>query len=124
MHGRGLRALIPSGIAALALFDICLQDDVSRNFLLVDSSTGASEIHVCQGAVGCGTAPVVLSGVGTITVSGDKTKLVDKTDDRKVSATIDFDKRKGSAIGTYVHGNKLKVKIKDTDISDDTCACP
>jgi hypothetical protein len=108
----------------LSVWDVCLQDDLSGDFILFNSFNGQYELHVCHGAVGCGDAPITFVGQGVVTFSGSKVKLSDKSPGRKVSLTFDLDKHAGRVSATFNGVNKLKVKIKDPDSRNNTCSCP
>jgi hypothetical protein len=102
-------------------FDICLQDDKTHSTLQIDSATGKYQFTSCADAF-------TLSGTGIISIKKNILKLTDKQTDRKLTATLDQNKHKGSASLTAVVQTTPKkksktYKITDKSTTDNTCSC-
>jgi hypothetical protein len=95
-------------------FDVCLQDDSSKDFMLINSSTGD---YVYQK---CGAGGFTLAGRGIVRVRGGTVTLEHYGPDRKVVARIDNIVKKGTA-GVVVASGPFT--ITDRNTVDNTCSC-
>ncbi len=101
----------------VTVFDVCLEDDASGDFLVFNSFTGDYQF------TRCGVGGFTLTGKGMITRTGCLTTLTEP----KVTATLDrciiAPLNRGSAtikpnpIGGWFY-------INDSNIADNTCKCP
>lgn len=101
----------------VTVFDVCIQDDVSGDFLLFNSFTGDYQF------TRCGPSGFTVSGKGTITRTGCLLKLADA----RIMATVD------RCIIAPLNMGSVKFKpnpiapvflLNDSNIANNTCVCP
>ncbi len=98
-------------------FDICLQDDSSRDTLQIDSRTGAYTYTRCSDSR-------MLNGTGTVTTHGCTVTLQDFGGIVRVLARVDNCVHRGTAsIKVTATVDILNVTITDRDLTDDSCDC-
>jgi hypothetical protein len=103
-------------------FDFCVQDDnIPGRFIKINSTTGAYEYHDCAKGV-------VLTGTGSVATYFCKIQLFDsgpvpKRPDRSVSVLINSCTARGDA-SVRVPGALNAVAIGDSNVFNNTCACP
>jgi uncharacterized delta-60 repeat protein len=95
-------------------YDLCLQDEESRNYLEINSQTGDYLLTRCDHNW--------LVGKGAVDLSGSTFSLNDEAADRLVSVSINMEKRKGQILIRSFSPN-LKTKIKDRNIDNNSCSC-
>lgn len=99
-----------------AIFDICLQDDTSRDVLRINSMTGEYQFTKCAGTL-------VIGGTGTLIRKGSLIGLQHYAGDRRVIATIDGAVNRGiGSIQVFSKGRTFT--IMDRNIANNTCSCP
>jgi hypothetical protein len=108
-------------IFAPTMFDICLQDDLTGNLLLFNSSTGDYQFSNCRKGL-------TITGTGVVAANGCKVQLSDtgpdpKRPDRNVSALANTCTRAGSASVQLLAIMKT-FNISDSNMSNNVCACP
>lgn len=106
--------IVARAAGAVTGFDICLQDETSRSFLLFNSSTGQYEFQRC------GTDGFTLAGMGVTPSFPPLLQLKDIRPDRAVKAQVDPIKRSGRASVLYQGKTYL---INDSDLRNNTCNC-
>jgi hypothetical protein len=99
-----------------AIFDICLQDDSSRDMLRINSVTGEYQFTKCAGAV-------VIGGTGNLIRKGSIIDLQHYAGDRRVIARIDGAVNKGTA-SIQVFSQGVTFTIMDRNTANNTCSCP
>ncbi|MGD0650647.1 MAG: VWA domain-containing protein [Verrucomicrobiia bacterium] len=113
---------VASDAAPQQTFNICLHDDRTHSFLQIDSGTGDYKFTSCTDAF-------TLSGTGIISIKKAVLKLTDKKTDRKLTASLNQTKYKGTMSLSAVIQTTPKKKSKTYKISDkittnNTCTCP
>lgn len=102
-------------------FNICLQDDSSRDFLQLNTVTGAYVLKRCT----TGPNSLDISGTGMVSTNGSIVTFQHFTTGRFISATIDTANHKGSASAKVVKGLSVQsFFINDSNTADNTCTCP
>jgi len=101
---------------AEATFDICLQDDSTRDTLTFNSVTGQYQFTRCAGSI-------LIGGTGTVITRGSIVDLKHTAADRRVTARIDRAANRGSA-SIQVLSQGVIFTIADRNISNNTCSCP
>ncbi|MBI3652185.1 MAG: hypothetical protein HY231_14285 [Acidobacteria bacterium] len=97
------------------LYDLCLQDDASKNYLHINSTTGDYLLTRCNDSW--------LAGTGVVNKTAAAFSLTDESANRLLSVSVNLEKRKAQfSIRTYAPN--LKAKMKDRNIDDNSCACP
>ena len=84
------------------------------SFVVFATTTG--EYRFCSNAF-------TVAGQGTVTHQGTVYTLVHNAPDRKISATIDSLRTKGSASIQYFPAGR-KILISDRNTKDSVCSCP
>lgn len=103
-------------------FDYCVQDNnVPGRFIKINSTTGAYEYHDCSKGV-------VLTGTGAVSTYFCKIQLFDsgpdpKRSDRSISVLVNPCTMRGDA-SVKTPGAKTAVTIGDSNVLNNTCACP
>jgi len=98
------------------IFDICLQDDSSRDVLRINSMTGEYQFTKCAGTV-------VIGGTGTLIRKGSLIGLQHYAADRRVIARIDGAANRGTA-SIQVFSQGVTFTIMDRNTANNTCLCP
>jgi parallel beta helix pectate lyase-like protein len=99
---------------ALVLFDQCIQDDSTGSILKINSTTGDYQFTNCSG--------FTLSGRGIVTVKGGIISLQHSASDRRVTARLDSNLKRGTA-SIQVFQQATTLTISDRNTSNNTCAC-
>ncbi len=97
------------------IFDICLQDDSSGDFLQINSTTGDYQFTKC------GPGGFTISRTGTVRIRGSVVTLQQNGPDVRVLATI-TGRRGVASIRVFSRGTTFT--ITDRDTTNNTCACP
>jgi uncharacterized delta-60 repeat protein len=95
-------------------YDLCVQDDESKNYLEINSATGEYLLTRCDFNW--------LTGTGVISRDGATFSLTDDSADRAVSVSVNLQKRKAQ-ITIRAFSPIIKTKIKDRNIDDNSCSC-
>lgn len=99
-------------------FNFCVQDTVRNDFIEFNSQTGAYFTRQCS-------TGFTTSGVGTVTTNGSTVTLTHNANPSFITATVNTSTRVGSASIKKVNGLSIvSYSIKDTNIDNNTCACP
>ncbi|HEY6332100.1 MAG TPA: S8 family serine peptidase, partial [Blastocatellia bacterium] len=108
-----------TGVALTATFDICLQDNTSKNVLEINSKTGDYMFTVC----GTGTT---ISGKGTVSTVDSILTLTDKETSHQVTASFNLATLTGTAVIniTSAPGVSQTYRINDTESQGKGCSCP
>jgi hypothetical protein len=96
-------------------FDICLQDDSSRDILRINSTTGEYQF------IGC-ISGLMLSGTGRLTSGGGIITLQHSLSDRRLLARLDIARNRGTA-SIQIFSLGRTITITDRDTSNNSCAC-
>ena len=112
----------PTGIVFLkppgAAFDICLQDETTRDILRINSTTGDYQFVNCSSGL-------TIGGTGTLTQRGGIITLQDNRSDRRIVAKIDSSSKRATAgIQIFSPSPERTFTIADRDITNNSCACP
>jgi hypothetical protein len=100
----------------VTVFDVCVQDDTTRDVLLFNSQTGDYLYRRC------GAGGVMLSGRGSVRVQGSFFILEHNTSDRRIMARIDNSQKKGTAsVQIFPSGAIFTITDRSTD--NNTCTC-
>jgi CSLREA domain-containing protein len=100
----------------VTVFDVCVQDDTSRDTLLFNSHTGDYLYRRC------GAGGFSLSGRGSVRVQGSLFILDHSASDRRLSARIDNSQKKGTtSVQVLPSGTTFAITDRNTD--NNTCAC-
>ena len=131
---RGITGVQAGGWGATATvvthrFDVCLQDDSTREFVLVWNTFNGEYIFANpfppkppgQPPQTGDTTPLSLPGKGTIIMKGCILTLQHNAPDRRVFATLDTCTNTGSA-SVESSSPKVKFTITDRNTTDNTCA--
>lgn len=95
-------------------YDICIQDDGTRNLLRINSTTGEYQFSNCAG--------FTLGGTGILTKKGNILTLQHSSPDRRVFATIDSSVKKGTgSVRIFPTGQTFS--LIDRNTTNNTCAC-
>lgn len=101
----------------VTVFDVCVQDDTSRDTLLFNSHTGDYLYRRC------GSGGFTLSGRGSVRVQGSSFILDHNALDRRLLARIDNNQKRGTAsLQVFPSGTSFAITDRNTD--NNTCACP
>jgi len=101
---------------SLVVFDVCLQDDSTRDTLFFDSQTGAYAFFRC------GAAGFTMSGTGGVLIRGGIITLEHNAGDRKLVAKLDNTLKKGTAsLQVLITGKTYTIADRNTD--DNSCSC-
>jgi uncharacterized delta-60 repeat protein len=100
---------------AQTTYDLCLQDEQSKNYLEINSLTGEYLLTRCDNNW--------LAGTGAISTDGSSFSLHQEAPDRVVSVSVNLGKRKAQ-ITIRTFSPTVKTKIKDKDIDNNSCSCP
>jgi uncharacterized delta-60 repeat protein len=104
-----------TGDASMGIrYDLCVQDEESRNYLEINSQTGDYLLTRCDNNW--------LVGRGVVGKVGSLFSLNDESTDRLVSVSINMEKRKAQ-ITVRTFSPNLKTKIKDRNIDNNSCSC-
>jgi hypothetical protein len=93
----------------------CVQDDSTKNFMLINVSTGEYAFVRCNPSL-------TLMGVGTVKVVGCTIRLTHVAVDRRVTASIDGCQKKGSA-AVQTFSPSAVFTITDRNTTNNTCGC-
>jgi len=92
-----------------------LQDETNTgNVCLFNAQTGEYQF--------CCNGQVIATGTGTVTLRGCTVSISHTKGDRRVQMTADMAVRKGTA--TLVIANLPTCTVTDTNMANNTCACP
>ena len=107
-----------SSTAQCPVFNTCIQDDVSGNILMWNSTTGAYQYIVC------GPSGTTLTGTGTAGVASGVLTLTDNKPTQKISATFNPGQHTGRANISFSPspGITQTVVLNQTN-PNATCAC-
>jgi uncharacterized delta-60 repeat protein len=95
-------------------YDLCVQDEATKNYVEINSVTGAYLLTRCDNNW--------LAGTGAVNKVGSEFSLNDESADRLVSVSINMEKRKAQIVIRTFSPN-LKTKIKDRNIDNNSCSC-
>jgi uncharacterized delta-60 repeat protein len=95
-------------------YDLCVQDDESKNYLEINSTTGEYLLTRCDFNW--------LAGTGVISKDATTFTLTDESAGQAVSVSINLAKHKAQ-ITIRTFSPNLKTKIKDRNIDDNSCSC-
>ena len=100
-------------------FNVCIQDNVTNDFVRFNTITGAYELRRCS-------TGQTLTGTGTVTTNGSTITLTHNVgNDRFISATKNTASHTGSATVTFRNGlSVVSFKITDSNTLNNTCSCP
>jgi uncharacterized delta-60 repeat protein len=97
-------------------FDICLQDDSSRDTFQINLTTGHYQFTNCSGGL-------IFAGTGGLIRKGSTINLQHYASDRRVIANIDGGVNKGTA-SVQILSQKTTFTIVDRNTANNTCSCP
>ena len=105
---------------AVALFDLCIQDDATRAVLTINTTTGSYQFADCSKGVS-------FSGVGVVTRDPSMCKIFFSSAGGKVgssttSATMNLCTMTGSA-QVFKPGSTTATKLNDSNLGNNTCGC-
>jgi len=95
-------------------YDLCVQDEASKNYVEINSITGDYLLTRCDNNW--------LVGRGAVSEVGSTFSLNDESADRLVTVSINMEKRKAQIV-IRTFSPDLKTKIKDRNIDDNSCSC-
>ncbi len=100
-------------------FNVCIQDNVTNDFVRFNTITGAYEVKQCS-------TGLTRSGTGTVTTNGSNITLTHNVgNDRFISATKNTSTNTGSANISFRNGLSIvSFKITDSNTLNNTCSCP
>jgi hypothetical protein len=99
-------------------FNFCVQDDVTNDFIQFNSVTGVYVTRQCS-------TGFTAQGVGTVTTNGSIITLQQFSNGLFNTATVNTSTNTGSATIRAVNGLSIVAyNISDTNILNNTCACP
>ena len=98
-------------------FDICLQDDSTRNTLRFNSTTGDYQFTKC------GVGGFTRTGTGTVSIVGSSISLQQNGTDVRLLARIDNGAHKGSATLRILASGTI-LTITDRNTTNNSCSCP
>jgi hypothetical protein len=101
----------------VTVFDVCIQDDASRDALLFNSQTGDYLYRRC------GAGGFSLSGKGNTRVQGGVFTLEHNGAQRRIIARLDNGQKKGTA-SVQIFNPQASHLITDRNTVDNSCACP
>jgi uncharacterized repeat protein (TIGR01451 family) len=104
--------------AGTATFNLCIQDNSTKNILQINSTTGDYNFIRCSDGF-------TLSGKGTVTTANSTVSLTDKKSDRQITASFNLGQLTGSAVVTLTPapGISQTYKISDTESRGKGCSC-
>ena len=102
--------------ASCSMFDLCIQDDSSGDILQLNSATGDYQFTRCS-------PRFLLTGRGTVRNQGSLLSLQHDASDRRVLVQLDTSAKKGKA-SIKVLSPGATFTLMDSDITNNTCACP
>ena len=107
-----------TGMASTTTFDLCLQDNTSKNILQINSKTGDYNFIRCSDGF-------MLSGKGTVSVVNNSVNLTDKKSDRQITASFNQGSLTGTAVINLIPapGISQTYKINDTTSRGKGCSC-
>ncbi|HET9532123.1 MAG TPA: hypothetical protein VFQ92_17315 [Blastocatellia bacterium] len=97
-------------------FDICLQDETSRDTLRINSETGSYRFTRCSSGL-------VLEGTSSLMKRGSSITFQHLLNDRSISAKVDVGLNKGSA-SLRIFSLGVTITVIDRDTSNNSCNCP
>jgi hypothetical protein len=100
----------------ITVFDVCLQDETTRDTLMFNSQTGDYLF------VRCGAGGFSLSGRGTAKVKGSTFTLEHNASDRRVLVRLDDSVKRGIASLQYFP-LATTFTITDRNTTDNSCSC-
>lgn len=95
-------------------YDLCVQDESSKNYLEINSMTGEYLLTRCDFKW--------LVGTGAMTKDSSTLTLTDEATDRMVQVSVNLIKRKAQ-ITIRTFAPKVTTKIKDKNIDNNSCSC-
>jgi uncharacterized repeat protein (TIGR01451 family) len=104
--------------AGTATFNLCIQDNSSKNILQINTTTGDYNFIRCIDGF-------TLSGKGTVTTANSIVTLTDKKSDRQITASFNLGQLTGSAVVTLIPapGISETYKLNDTESRGKGCSC-
>jgi uncharacterized delta-60 repeat protein len=96
-------------------YDLCLQDEQSKNYLEINSGTGEYLLTRCDNNW--------LAGTGLVSNDGSTFSLQHEASDRVVSVSMNLERRKAQIV-IRTFSPTLKTKFKDKNIDNNSCSCP
>jgi uncharacterized delta-60 repeat protein len=96
-------------------FDICVQDETSKDVFQIDLATGDYQFTKCS-------TGLVLNGTGTLINKGGILSLRHNTGDRRVLARLDMNAKKGTASIQVLSLGGI-ITIMDRNTGNNTCGC-
>ncbi len=101
----------------VTVFDVCVQDDTTRDTLLFNSQSGDYLYRRC------GAGGFTLSGRGSARVQGSLFTLDHNATDRRLLARVDNSVKKATA-SVQIFPPSVSYTITDRNTADNTCVCP
>ena len=104
--------------AGATTFDLCIQDNTTKNILQINSKTGDYNFIRCSDGF-------MLSGKGTVATVNSVVNLTDSKSDRRITASFNLGQLTGSATITLIPapGISQTYKINDTTSKGKGCSC-
>jgi parallel beta-helix repeat protein len=97
-------------------FDLCIQDDSSKDVLKINTITGAYQLTRCRDGF-------IVEGTGTLSKRGCTIGLQDSRSDRRIMASIDTCQNKATA-SVQIFAQGSSVAFSDRNTTNNTCSCP
>jgi uncharacterized repeat protein (TIGR01451 family) len=110
-----------TAVTGVALFDLCIRDDVTRALLSINTTTKTFQFSDC----GKGT---LLSGTGTVTIDPSMCKIFFSSQSAKsgsgsgATATLNMCTMVGTA-QVFKPGSTTPIKLNDSNIANNVCSC-
>jgi 6-phosphogluconolactonase len=116
-RGTGIRSLATYPARSCAApFDLCIQDESSRDVLRINTTTGAYQITRCRDGF-------TMGGTGTLSKRGCTISFQDAKNDRRIMASVDTCQNKATAsIQIFAQGSL--VTLNDRNTANNSCNCP
>jgi 6-phosphogluconolactonase len=113
----GLFSLVAyPGKVCVQPFDLCIQDESSKDVLRINTTTGAYQITRCRDGF-------TIGGTGTLSRRGCTITLQDSRSDRRIMASIDTCSNRATAsVQIFAQGSSFT--LTDRNTTNNTCSCP
>jgi hypothetical protein len=97
-------------------FDLCIQDESSKDILLFNTTTGAYQLTRCRDGF-------TIGGTGTLSKRGCTISFQDSRSDRRIMANIDTCSNRATAsVQIFAQGSSFT--LTDRNTTNNTCSCP